>query len=161
MPLTRRRPCARGRVARLGEAADRVVVGDADDREPGAAPRGRRAPWATAAVGRGRVEVEIDHDALARAAAALARPCVRRRAPLALDERPVLADEQVEVLALLVGELEEDPLAFGVLEPLAVALEEPVRAALAPDADQQRLPIVDAVGSAPRRRRRTGRWPRP
>ena len=48
--------------------------------------------------------------------------------------------------ALLVGELEEDLLALGVLEALAVALEEPVRAALAADADHQRLQIVDALG---------------
>ena len=47
--------------------------------------------------------------------------------------------------ALLVGELEEDLLAFGVLEPLAVALEELVGAALALDADEQRLLIVDAA----------------
>ena len=66
-------------------------------------------------------------------------------AALALDERAVLADQQIEVLALLVGELEEDLLAFGVLEPLAVLLEEAVRAALAADADHQRLLIVDAA----------------
>ena len=46
---------------------------------------------------------------------------------------------------LLVGELQEDLLAFGVLEPLAVALEELVRSALALDADEQRLLIVDAA----------------
>ena len=49
------------------------------------------------------------------------------------------------MLALLVGELEEDLLALGVLEPLAVLLEEAVRAALAADADHQRLLIVDAA----------------
>ena len=63
--------------------------------------------------------------------------------------------------ALLVGELEEDLLAFGVLEPLAVALEELVRAALALDADEQRLLIVDAARAASRRLRRTARSPRP
>ena len=49
------------------------------------------------------------------------------------------------MLALLVGELEEDLLAFGVLEALAVLLEEAMRAALAADADHQRLLIVDAA----------------
>ena len=49
------------------------------------------------------------------------------------------------MLALLVGELEEDALAFGLLEALAVALEEVVRPALAADADEQRLPVVDAL----------------
>ena len=48
------------------------------------------------------------------------------------------------MVALLVGELEEDPLAFRLLEPFAVALEEAMRAALAADADHQRLTIVDA-----------------
>ena len=47
--------------------------------------------------------------------------------------------------ALFVGELEEDPLAFGILEPLAVAFEELVRAALALDADEQGLLIVHAL----------------
>ena len=60
------------------------------------------------------------------------------------DERAVLANQQLEVFALLLGELEEDLLAFGVLEPLAVALEELVRAALAADADAQRLGLVHA-----------------
>src|SRR5262245_10516227 len=45
--------------------------------------------------------------------------------------------------AFLFGELEEDLLAFGILEPLAVALEELVGAAFALDADEQRLQIVD------------------
>ena len=78
------------------------------------------------------------------------RPCARNRraAALALDERAVLADEQVEMLALLVGELEEDLLALRILESLAVLLEEPVRAALATDADEQRLLIVDAAQQA-------------
>src|SRR5262249_22245266 len=39
---------------------------------------------------------------------------------------------------------EKDPLAFRVLEAFAVALEEVVGAALAPDAEQQRLLIVGA-----------------
>ena len=72
----------------------------------------RRAP----AVRRGRVGVEIDQCA-ARAAARF--PVARRRQTLA--ERPVFGDEQVEMRAFLVGELEEDLLAFGVLEALAVS----------------------------------------
>src|SRR5262245_38703817 len=64
---------------------------------------------------------------------------------LPLDERAVLADEQLEVLPLLVGELEEDLLALGILEPLAVALEELVRAALAADANHERLLVVHAI----------------
>src|SRR3954471_463046 len=66
-------------------------------------------------------------------------------ASLSLDEGPVLAHEQVEVSALLVGEFEEDLLAFGILEALAVFLEKAVRSALAPDSDHQRLLILDAV----------------
>ena len=49
--------------------------------------------------------------------------------------------------AFLVGKLQEDLLAFGVLEPLAVALEEFVRSALALDADQQRLGVVHAAAT--------------
>src|SRR5437879_10700574 len=47
--------------------------------------------------------------------------------------------------ALFVGELEEDLFPLGVFEPLAVSLEELVRAALAADADEQRLLIVDSL----------------
>src|SRR5262245_48574904 len=57
----------------------------------------------------------------------------------------VLADEELEVHALFVGELEEHLLAFGVLETLAIALEELVRSALAADADEERLLVVDAL----------------
>src|SRR5436190_6217127 len=66
-------------------------------------------------------------------------------ATLPLDERAVLPDEQVEVLALLVGKLEKDLLALRILEALAVLLEEPVRVALAADADEERLLIVDTA----------------
>src|ERR1051325_6043098 len=78
-------------------------------------------------------------------------PIARRRlarTALALDERAVFAHEQVEVLALFVGELQEDLLAFRVLETFAVLLEEAVRVALAADADEQRLLIVDAAQQA-------------
>ena len=66
---------------------------------------------------------------------------------MTLDELAILANQQFEMLALFLGELEEDALAFRVLEPLAVALEETMRAALAADADAIRLEIVDAVAA--------------
>src|SRR5512137_368129 len=92
----------------------------------------------------------------ATAPSALARlwKCVARLPPPAsrlllppapLRNHDVLAEEEVEVPALLVGELQEDLLAFRVLEPAAVALEELVRHALAADADPERLPVVDAL----------------
>src|ERR1043165_911056 len=75
---------------------------------------------------------------------AVARNCLAA-APLPLDERAILAHQQIEVFALFVREFEEDLLAFGILEPLAVLLEEEVGVALAADADEQRLLIVDAA----------------
>ena len=42
------------------------------------------------------------------------------------DELPVFANQQLEMLALFFRKLEEDALPFGVLEALAVALEEAV-----------------------------------
>src|SRR5687768_18055828 len=77
-----------------------------------------------------------------RRARAAARPS------LPLDQRAIFAHQQVQVFALLVSELEEDLLALGILEALAVLLEEPVRTALAADADHQRLLIVDAAQQA-------------
>ena len=47
---------------------------------------------------------------------------------------------------LLVCKLEEDPLAFGILEPFTVPLEELVRSALAADANHERLLVVDPFG---------------
>src|ERR1700682_4275367 len=72
---------------------------------------------------------------------------VSKGAPCAhpLPQRAVLTDEEVEVRALLGGEFQEDLLAFGILEPFTVPLEELVRSALAFDTDQQRLPVVDAL----------------
>src|SRR6266516_98082 len=67
------------------------------------------------------------------------------RAQLTIAQRTVLAQEQLEVRALLVRELEKHLLPLRVLETLAVALEELVRAALTADADEQRLLIVDAL----------------
>ena len=49
--------------------------------------------------------------------------------------------------AFLIGKLQEDLLALGVLEPFAVALEELVRAPLALDPDEQRARIVDAAAA--------------
>src|SRR5262245_56674498 len=66
---------------------------------------------------------------------------------LAPEQRAVLTDEHLEMGALFVGKPQEDLLAFGVLEPFAVALEEAMRGALAADADAQRLAIVDAVAA--------------
>src|SRR5690242_15754886 len=66
-------------------------------------------------------------------------------ASLALHQRAVFAHEQIEVRAFFIGEFEKDLLALGILEALAVLLEEAMRAALAADADEQRLLIVDAV----------------
>src|SRR5437867_2961806 len=66
-------------------------------------------------------------------------------AMLALEKRLVLARQQLEVSPLFLRELEEDLLAVRVLEPLAVLLEELVRTALALDANQQRLFVVDAL----------------
>jgi hypothetical protein len=66
-------------------------------------------------------------------------------AALALDERAVLTDQEIEMGALLIRKFEKDLLAFRVFEAFAVLLEEPVRVPLAADADQQRLLIVDAA----------------
>src|ERR1700752_617716 len=52
-----------------------------------------------------------------------------------LHELAILANQQLEMLALFLGKLQENALAFRVREPLAVALEEAMRAALAADAD--------------------------
>ena len=129
---------------RFRHAGGGVVIRDADDGQAEARSardeRGRRQP----AIRGGRVQVKIDHGSHGRLRA---RPAPRAAAAaLPFDKRSVLADQQLEVCPLFVGELEEDLLALRVLEALAVALEEPVRAALAPDADHQRLQIVDALG---------------
>src|SRR4051794_38371505 len=71
----------------------------------------------------------------------------RRGGRLGFGQRPILPDQEPEMLALLVGKLEEDQLALGILEALAVPLEESVRAALAADPDHQRLLVVDAVAA--------------
>src|SRR5687767_13160327 len=75
----------------------------------------------------------------------LVRPRLPFRAGQPFAERAILADQQVEVRALLRGELEENLFAFRILEALAVTLEELVRSPLAFDADEQRLLVVDAA----------------
>ncbi len=62
---------------------------------------------------------------------------------------------------LFVGEFEEDALPFRVFESFAVPLEELVRSALAFDADEERLEIVNATPELLGRLRRTIRSPRP
>src|SRR5204863_6157091 len=69
-----------------------------------------------------------------------------RAAPaLPIDERPVLADQKLEMRTLFIGELEKNLFAPGVLEFVAIALEETVRSAFALDPDHQRLTIVEAI----------------
>ena len=143
----------RARRAGGGEAAGRVVVGDAQHghaRFHGAPDELCRR---RASVGRSRVGVEIDQRVRAEASRRLAggrskRFAVRAanaacREPLA--QGAVLADQQIEMNFFLVGKFQEDLLAFRVLEPFAVALEELVRPPLALDPDEQRLLIVDAA----------------
>ena len=95
------------------------------------------------------MEVKIDHESAAgwrrgrRFGATTAAA-----APLALDEQPVFANQQLEMRALLVGKLEKDFLAFRILEFVAVTFEEAMGSALALDANHQRLTIVDAVGQS-------------
>ena len=102
------------------------------------------------------MRVEVDQ----RADRQSDRAGATRSRPLAVGQGAVFADQQVEMLALFGRELEEDLLALRVFEALAVALEEIVRAALALDADEQRLLVVDSLASASRRLRRTSRWRR-
>ena len=66
-------------------------------------------------------------------------------ATLAFDESLVFANQQIEVRTFLVGKLQKDLFALGVLESFAVLLEEAMRAALASDADHERLLIVDTT----------------
>jgi hypothetical protein len=88
------------------------------------------------------VEVQVDH------ADRVLRPAPRRLSSgpaLAGHERTVLTNQQIQMLALLVGEFEEDALAFGFLEPFAVAFEEAVRPALARMPISSASTIVDAL----------------
>ena len=142
---------------RLVAAGHRIVIGDAENGDAGLGGArdelARRAP----AVRRRRVRVEVDHRA-ERAAAG------RRRVGLVagpLTEGFVLANEQFEMCALFVGKFEEDLLSFRIFKPLAVALEELMRTAFAPDADQQSLLDRSHRAAAARRLRRRDRWPGP
>jgi hypothetical protein len=153
---------ASGGYSRLDDGSSRIVVGDRHAGHAGGARAIDQFRRGTAAIGRGGVQVKIDHPALTPGvprgrpsprgrAMRAGRTVARRRlaaASLALDERAVFAHEQIEMVAFLVRELEEDLLAFGVLEPLAVFLEEAMRVAFAADADEQRLLVVDALQQA-------------
>src|SRR5215203_4536314 len=66
-------------------------------------------------------------------------------ASLTFHERAILANEQVEMRPLFVSKFEKDLLPLGILETLAVLLEEAMGAAFAADPDHQRLLVVDAV----------------
>src|SRR4029450_818644 len=70
---------------------------------------------------------------------------------LAIDERPVFADEKFEVRALFVSELEKNPLAFRIVELVTVSLEETIRPAFTLDSNHQGLTVVNAVGKPIRR----------
>ena len=111
----------------VGPCANRVVIGHGDCRRSGAR-RGRdeRRRLERAVRDRG-VQVQVDH-------AERRRP-VFAAATLAPDERAILARKEIAGGRALAGELRENALPFRLLEAFAVALEEPVRAALAADAD--------------------------
>ena len=98
--------------------------------------------WRSITAVRARAGSPIRRSRADGASSVAGRSC---RCAAALDEQTVLADQQLEMGALFVGEFEKDLLALGILELLAVALEELVRAALALDADHQRLAVVDAL----------------
>ena len=59
------------------------------------------------------------------------------------DERPVLSNQQFEVLAFFVGKLQENPLALRVFKSLTLALEELVGIPLALNPNHERFPIID------------------
>ena len=80
MPVTRRRPSPARGAACLGDAGERVVIGDADRREPGArGARDQRGGRQGAVGGRG-VKVKIDQDAAADCAPRLALAAAWRAA---------------------------------------------------------------------------------
>ena len=132
---------ARGRPGRrIRMPATRIVVGDAQHGDAQPPPRAR--PARPVCSGRPTPSYGCGDRSTGRLRE---RHAPGRSLPaLALAQRAVLANEQIEVGALLVGELEKYLLPFGILEPLAVAFEELVRAALALDADEQRLLVVHA-----------------
>jgi hypothetical protein len=60
-------------------------------------------------------------------------------------QRAVFADQQLEVIALFFRKLEKDLFALGILETLAVAFEETMRTAFAPNTNAVGLEIVHAL----------------
>lgn len=112
-----------GEPAHLVHGCDGVVIGSGDDREPDAYGFIDQLGWTRAPVGGGGVEVEIGQGCrvrLGRTSACVGarggrsrrRARSSARATLALDERLVFAKQQIEVIALFVGKLEENLLAF-------------------------------------------------
>ncbi len=97
----------------LGAGGHGVMVGDRHDAHAGGSRVRDQFSRGEPTVRRGRVEMKVDEHSR-----------MLSRAALTLHEGAVFADEQVEMGALFVGELQEDLLAFGVLETLAVFLEE-------------------------------------
>ena len=155
-----------GDSANLHDSGDGVVVGHRHHRHACARRTLDQLSRRAATVGSGGVEMEIDRTlreerSPRRAGRGSPRPLRAPHMALALHQRLVFAHQQIQMFALFVGELEEDLLALGVLELLAIFLEEPVRAALAADADEQRLLVVDPLSAGARRLRRTARWRRP
>jgi hypothetical protein len=61
---------------------------------------------------------------------------------LSLHQGTILPYQQFQVLPFLVGKFQKHLLAFRVFETLSILLEEAMRAALATDANQERLLIV-------------------
>ena len=115
-PLARESP--------VGNARRRVVIRDGDRPQTGACRLGSERLRRQTTVRRRRVEMQIDHGSGGGLLAWLSARLPAAAAALPLDERAVLADEELEVGAFLRRELEKDLLAFRILEPLAVALEE-------------------------------------
>ena len=135
---------------RFVQRRDGVVIGHAHRADAGAPGHVDEHSRLAEPVGRGRMKVEIDdadsHASGVGAAGARGRPAAVAGAPFRLTRLLYSRISSSRCCFLFLGELHEDLLAFGVLEPLAVLLEEAVRAALAADADQQRLLVVDALG---------------
>jgi hypothetical protein len=101
--------CGRG-VTYVEHGGRGVVIGHRHDGQTDRRREIDELPRRTSTVGCGRMEMEIDHRALTRVAGAVrAGP---RRTTLTFHQRAVFAQQQIEVIALFVGELEEDLLAL-------------------------------------------------
>lgn len=94
-------------------------------------------------VGNSCVKVEIDQ--LTAGGGAVEGRSALCPPPLTFHEGTVFTNEQVEMLAFLIRELEEYLLALGVLEPFSVLLEELMGPALAANTNHERLLIIDAL----------------